>query len=46
MFTLYYQGYTQTEVGEYCSVSQVQVSRMIKRVRTEIIRLMKEDKVI
>ena len=46
MFTLYYQGYTQTEVGEYCSASQVQVSRMIKRVRTEIIRLMKEDKVI
>lgn len=46
MFALYYQGYNQTEVGEYCGVSQVQVSRMLKRIRTEIIRLMKEDKVI
>lgn len=46
MFILYYQGYTQTEVGEYCGVSKVQVSRMLKCVRTETIRLMKEDKVI
>ena len=46
MFALYYQGYNQTEVSEYCGVSQVQVSRMLKRIRTEIIRLMKEDKVI
>lgn len=46
MFALYYQGYNQTEVSGYCGVSQVQVSRMLKRVRTETIRLMKEDKVI
>ena len=46
MFIMYYQGYSQDYIGKTIGITQVQVSRMLDKIRKETQRLLKEDNII
>ena len=46
LFILYYQGYSQGYIADCIGISQVQVSRVLDRIRKETQRLLKEDGII
>ena len=46
VFIMYYQGYNQDYIGKTIGITQVQVSRMLDRIRKETQRLLKEDGII
>ena len=46
VFILYYQGYRQQYIADCIGISQVQVSRILNKIRKETQRLMKEDNII
>ena len=46
VFIMYYQGYSQQYIADCIGISQVQVSRMLDRIRKETQRLLKEDGII
>ena len=43
---MYYQGYRQKYIADCIGISQVQVSRVLDRIRKETQRLLKEDGII
>ena len=43
---MYYQGYSQEYIADCIGISQVQVSRMLNKIRKETQRLLKEDNII
>ena len=46
VFIMYYQGYNQDYIGKTIGITQVQVSRMLDKIRKETQRLLKEDGII
>ena len=46
VFIMYYQGYRQKYIADCIGISQVQVSRMLDKIRKETQRLLKEDEII
>ena len=46
VFIMYYQGYSQYYIADCIGISQVQVSRILNKIRKETQRLMKEDNII
>ena len=46
VFIMYYQGYSQDYIADCIGISQVQVSRMLNKIRKETQRLLKEDNII
>ena len=46
VFIMYYQGYNQDYIGKTIGITQVQVSRMLDKIRKETQRLLKEDNII
>ena len=46
VFIMYYQGYSQEYIEDCIGISQVQVSRMLNKIRKETQRLLKEDNII
>ena len=46
VFIMYYQGYSQYYIADCIGISQVQVSRVLDKIRKETQRLMKEDNII
>ena len=46
MFIMYYQGYSQYYIGKTLDITQVQVSRILNKIRKETQRLLKEDGII
>ena len=46
IFIMYYQGYNQDYIGKTIGITQVQVSRMLDKIRKETQRLLKEDGII
>ena len=46
VFIMYYQGYSQDYIADCIGISQVQVSRMLNKIRKETQRLLKEDGII
>ena len=46
VFIMYYQGYRQKYIADCIGISQVQVSRMLNKIRKETQRLLKEDNII
>ena len=46
VFIMYYQGYRQQYIADCIGISQVQVSRMLDKIRKETQRLLKEDEII
>ena len=46
VFIMYYQGYRQKYIADCIGISQVQVSRVLDRIRKETQRLLKEDGII
>ena len=46
VFIMYYQGYNQDYIGKTIGITQVQVSRMLDRIRKETQRLLKEDGIL
>ena len=46
IFILYYQGYRQQDIADCIGISQVQVSRVLDKIRKETQRLLKEDGII
>ena len=46
LFILYYQGYSQYYIGKTLDITQVQVSRILNKIRKETQRLLKEDNII
>ena len=43
---MYYQGYDQEVIGKTFDLSQVQVSRLLDKIRKETQRLMKKDGIL
>ena len=46
VFIMYYQGYSQYYIADCIGISQVQVSRVLDKIRKETQRLLKEDNII
>ena len=46
IFVMYYQGYDQEFIGKTFKLSQVQVSRLLDKIRNETQRLMKKDGIL
>ena len=46
IFIMYYQGYDQEFIGKTFKLSQVQVSRLLDKIRNETQRLMKKDGIL
>ena len=46
IFVMYYQGYDQELIGKTFNISQVQVSRLLDKIRNETQRLMKKDGIL